>query len=91
MARAIAAIRKGHEYQARVFWLHLLELRTGDFVESVCLESDGVSFVDDVVVEYREPIFACCCEKHGHDFANFDNRAAHGYCITNRMQVPVTH
>ena len=33
MARAIAARRQGDEYQARIFWLHLLELRTGDFVK----------------------------------------------------------
>lgn len=56
MTRAIAARRKGDEYQARVFWLHLLDLRTGDFVESVSLESDGVSFVDDVVVTYSDPV-----------------------------------
>lgn len=59
MARAIVARRQGDEYQARIFWLHLLKLRTGDFVESVCFESDRVSFVDDVVVTYREPI----CER----------------------------
>lgn len=56
MAKSIVARRKGDEYQARVFWLKLLELRTGDYFESVTLESDGVSFVDDVVVSYREPI-----------------------------------
>ena len=56
MAKSIAARRDGDEYQARVFWLKLLELRTGDYVESVTLESDEVSFVDDVVVSYCEPI-----------------------------------
>ena len=56
MAKAIAARRNGDEYQARVFWLKLLELRTNDYVKSVTLESDGVSFVDDVVVSYSEPI-----------------------------------
>ena len=56
MAKAIGARRKGDEYQARVFWLKLLELRTGDYIESVTLESDRVSFVDDVTVSYREPI-----------------------------------
>ena len=56
MAKAIAAPRKGHAYQARVFWLKLLELKTNNYVESVTLESDRVSFVDDVVVSYREPI-----------------------------------
>ena len=55
MARAINAVRKGHEYQARVFWLKLLKLRTGNYVESVTLESDLVSFVDDVVVSYCKP------------------------------------
>ena len=56
MAKAIAARRNGDEYQARVFWLKLLELRTSDYVKSVTLESDRVSFVDDVVVSYSEPI-----------------------------------
>ncbi len=56
MAKAIAARRKGDEYQARVFWLKLLDLRTNDYVKSVTLESDRVSFVDDVVVSYNEPI-----------------------------------
>jgi len=56
MAKAIVPRRKGDEYQARVFWLKLLELRTGDYIESVTLESDQVSFVDDVTVSYREPI-----------------------------------
>ncbi len=56
MAKAIAARRKGDEYQARVFWLKLLDLRTNDYVKSVTLESDRVSFVDDVVVSYSEPI-----------------------------------
>ena len=56
MAKAITARRNGDEYQARVFWLKLLELRTSDYVKSVTLESDLVSFVDDVVVSYSEPI-----------------------------------
>ncbi|MCY3551167.1 MAG: SAVED domain-containing protein [Candidatus Poribacteria bacterium] len=56
MAKAINARRKGDEYQARVFWLKLLEMRTGDYIQSVTLESDRVSFVDDVVVSYCEPI-----------------------------------
>ncbi len=56
MVRAIDARRKGDEYQARVFWLYLLQLRTGNYVESVTLESDGVSFVDDVKVSYCKPI-----------------------------------
>ena len=56
MANSIIPLRKGYTYQARVFWLKLLELRTSDFVESVTLESEDVSFVDDVVVSYSEPI-----------------------------------
>lgn len=56
MAKAIAARRNGDAYQARVFWLKLLELRTSNYVKSVTLESDLVSFVDDVVVSYSEPI-----------------------------------
>lgn len=56
MAKAIVARRKGDEYQARVFWLKLLELRTNDHIESVTFECEKVSFVDDVVVSYCEPI-----------------------------------
>ena len=56
MAKSIVARRKGDEYQARFFWLKLLELRTENYVESVTLESDQVSFVDDVVVSYCEPV-----------------------------------
>lgn len=56
MAKSIVARRKGDEYQARVFWLKLLELRTGDYVKAVTFESDQVSFVDDVVVTYSQPI-----------------------------------
>ena len=57
MAKSIVPPIKGYMYQARVFWLKLLELRTGDLVESVTLECDEVSFVDDVVVSYNEPAF----------------------------------
>lgn len=56
MAKAIAARRNGDAYQARVFWLKLLDLRTNDYVKSVTLESDLAAFVDDVVVSYSEPI-----------------------------------
>ena len=55
MAKAIDARRKGDEYQARVFWLNLLKLRTGDPVGSVTFESDEVPFLDDIVISYREP------------------------------------
>lgn len=56
MAKTIIPRRKGDEYQARFFWLKLLELRTDDYIESVTFESDEVPFVDDVVVSYGEPI-----------------------------------
>jgi hypothetical protein len=55
MAKSIVARRKGDEYQARFFWLKLLELRTDDYVESVTFESDQIPFVDDIVVSYCEP------------------------------------
>ena len=42
MAKSIDARRKGDEYQARFFWLKLLELRTENYVESVTFESDEV-------------------------------------------------
>lgn len=56
MAKKNIARRKGDEYQARFFWLKLLELRTDDHIDSVTFESDEVSFVDDVVVSYGESI-----------------------------------
>lgn len=59
MTKAIIARRKGDEYQARIFWIHLLKLRTSDYIETVYLESDKVSFLDDVVVNYKLPI----CER----------------------------
>lgn len=56
MAKTIIPQRKGYEYQARFLWLKLLELRTYNHIESVTFESNEVSFVDDVVVSYGEPI-----------------------------------
>ena len=56
MAKSIVARRNGDTYQARVFWLKLLELKNNDYVESVTIENDRVPFVDDVVVSYSKPI-----------------------------------
>ena len=56
MTRAIAARRQGDTYQALLFWYYLLELRTSDYVDSVIIEYDQVSFVDDIVVSYRQPV-----------------------------------
>ena len=56
MAKSTIVPRRGLQYQARVAWLKLLELRTNDYVESVTFEDNEVSFLDDVVVSYREPI-----------------------------------
>ena len=56
MGKSISAPIKGYEYQARVLWLKLLELRTNGYVESVTFESDQVAFVDDVLISYCEPI-----------------------------------
>ncbi len=55
MVRSIVPRQRGDEYQALKYWIHLCQLRTNDYVETVCLEHDGVSFVDDVVVTYKEP------------------------------------
>jgi len=55
MAKAIAARRQGDEYQALFYWLHLVQLRCSDYIETVCLDSDRVSFVDDVEVQYCIP------------------------------------
>ena len=56
MAKSNIPRRKGDDYQVRFFWLKLLEMRTGNHIESVTFESDEISFVDDVVVSYGEPI-----------------------------------
>jgi len=55
VVRSIAPRQKGDEYQALIYWFHLCQLRTNDYVETVCIEHDQVSFVDDVVVTYKEP------------------------------------
>lgn len=52
MAKAIIARQDGDRYQARLFWYYLAQLRTDDFIESVCIESDNIRFVDDLTVHY---------------------------------------
>lgn len=54
MVHKVSAIRKGFDYQARYFWIKLLELR-GDNTKRVTFEQSGVPFMDDIVVEYAEP------------------------------------
>ena len=56
MAKVNIPRRNGDDYQARFFWLKLLELGTDDHIKSVTFESNEVSFVDDVVVHYGEPV-----------------------------------
>lgn len=58
MAKAIKARRAGDAYQARVFWVHALEMATGanGAIATVTFESDEVSFIDDVIVAYAVPI-----------------------------------
>jgi len=56
MAKAINARRQGDEFQAIFFWDQLVELLIGDKVKRVTFESDQRIFVDDVVVEYSEPL-----------------------------------
>lgn len=58
MAKGIKARRKGDAYQSRVFWVHALQMATGTSgdIESVAFELDDVSFMDDVIVRYRQPI-----------------------------------
>jgi hypothetical protein len=56
MAKAINARRQGDEFQAIFFWEQLVSLLVGDRVKRVTFESDQRIFVDDVVVEYSEPL-----------------------------------
>lgn len=56
MAKSIAARRRGDNYQARFLWLNLLKMRTSDFISSIEFESDRISFVDDVIVNYSSDI-----------------------------------
>jgi hypothetical protein len=58
MAKAIKARRAGDTYQARVFWVHALEMATGanGAIATVTFESDAVSFIDDVIVSYAVPV-----------------------------------
>lgn len=56
MARSITARRKGDDYQSRFAWLHLLKMRTDDYIQSVVYESDEISFVDDIIVQYNPSI-----------------------------------
>jgi hypothetical protein len=58
MAKGIKARRKGDAYQSRLFWVHALQMRTGTSgdIETVAFEFDDVSFMDDLVVTYRQPI-----------------------------------
>lgn len=52
MAKAIIARQDGDRYQALLFWYYLAQLRTNDFIDSVCLESDNIRFIDDLMVHY---------------------------------------
>lgn len=57
MARAVAARRKGDDYQARLFWREASRLflpRTP--VASVGFDVDDVDGFDDVVVKYQAPV-----------------------------------
>lgn len=56
MSNVIPPRRKGDAYQSKFFWLKLLELKVDDHIASVTFESNEVSFVDDVVVSYGQPI-----------------------------------
>ncbi|MEQ8191412.1 MAG: SAVED domain-containing protein [Candidatus Eremiobacterota bacterium] len=55
MARCIVARQKGDSYQALFFWRKLIKLRINDYFKSVTLDSDKISFVDDIIVEYIKP------------------------------------
>ncbi len=56
MAKAIISRRQGDEFQAIFFWDQLANLLIDDRVKRVIFESDQRIFVDDVVVEYSEPL-----------------------------------
>ena len=85
MAKRINACRKGYQYQARVFWLNLLQMRVGDYIQSVTLESDQVSFVDDVVVTYGKPMIEQVSERREiiHDFIQCKYHMTHRGAFTH--------
>jgi len=56
MAKAVSARRQGDEFQAIFFWEQLVNLLIDDRVKKVTFESDQRIFVDDIVVEYSEPL-----------------------------------
>ena len=56
MAKAVTARRQGDEFQAIFFWKQLVNLLIDNTVKRVTFESDQRIFVDDVVVEYSEPM-----------------------------------
>ncbi len=56
MAKANTSRRQGDEFQAIFFWDQLVNLLIDERVKKVTFESDQRIFVDDVVVEYTEPL-----------------------------------
>jgi hypothetical protein len=56
MAKAVSARKQGDEYQALFFWKQLIRLLTEDVVKTVTFESYEHKYIDDVYVEYYEPI-----------------------------------
>ena len=52
MAKTVVARRQGDEFQALFFWGQLVNLLLDKNVSLVTFESDQITFVDDVVVEY---------------------------------------
>ncbi|MCZ7547682.1 MAG: SAVED domain-containing protein [Anaerolineales bacterium] len=58
MAKSVIARRQGDEYQALFFWTQLMKLlvESSPAVRKVTFESHQRIFVDDVFVEYFEPV-----------------------------------
>lgn len=58
MARSVISRRQGDEFQALFFWTQLIKLlvETAPLVKRITFESHQRIFVDDVYVEYSEPI-----------------------------------
>ncbi len=65
MAKTVIPRRQGDEFQAVFFWKHLVGLLIEDNLKRVTFESHQQIFVDDVIVEYSEPILD---EYTGHQF-----------------------
>ncbi len=58
LGKQIVAQESGHEYQRLVLWMYINQMLAGQFnIKSVYYEYDEQKGFDDIVVEYKKPIF----------------------------------